>query len=281
MLRKKSPFLILSWFPFFGAVVALLNGTPLTLKLMWLFSSQWCASHLKTHEVVLFKKKKKNPPSPFFNHPQSFLRPRPNLSTCWKWKNRQQSPLSYFWITFNLFLSSIKPPLNGAFLFFFLLSLNLFLDQRDSSLPKKKTSQPSYLPFQKIGSLSSTCYPIHLSKTICSLSTTQHFFFFPYVPKISFPKPCVLSPQLSISSCWLYRHGKTTHQPKHDPLFRIYTCWIFFFKGPCIPSRVNSRLGALMQNKKLKRKKENKIRRLKINKTKEDERNKIIRLKIS
>ena len=59
MLRKKSPFLIFSWFPFVGAVVALLNGTPLTLKLMWLFSSQWCASHLKTHEVALFKKKKK------------------------------------------------------------------------------------------------------------------------------------------------------------------------------------------------------------------------------
>ena len=165
---------------------------PFLISFRWCSccSPQWYASHLKTDVVVLLPmvrlspqdswgcslQKKKNPPSPFFNHPQSFLRPRPNLSTCWKWKNRQQSPLSYFWITLNLFLSSIKPPLNGAFLFFFLLSLNLFLDQRDSSLPKKKTSQPSYLPFQKIGSLTSTCYPIHLSKTMRSLSTAQHFF---------------------------------------------------------------------------------------------------------
>ena len=168
---------------------------PFLISFLWCSccSPQWYASHLKTHEVALFKKKKKILPLHFLI-PLNLFSVRLNFSTCWKWKNRQQSPLSYFWITLSLFLSSIKPPLNGAFLFFsFLLSLNLFLDQRDSSLPKKKTSQPSYLPFQKIGSLTSTCYPIHLSKTICSLSTTQHFFFFPYVPKISFPKPCVLS----------------------------------------------------------------------------------------
>ena len=183
---------------------------PFLISFLWCSccSPQWYASHLKIDVVVLLpmvrlspqdswgcslQKKKKILPLHFLITLNLFS-VRLNLSTCWKWKNRQQSPLSYFWITLSLFLSSIKPPLNGAFLFFsFLLSLNLFLDQRDSSLPKKKTSQPSYLPFQKIGSLTSTCYPIHLSKTICSLSTTQHFFFFPYVPKISFPKPCVLS----------------------------------------------------------------------------------------
>ena len=201
---------------------------------------------------------------------------------CWKWKNQQQSPPSHFGITLNLFsiIGQTSPrarngrisskvllptfgspsiffsnpsnlPLMVCFFHFLLFSLLIFfLNQRDSSIPKKKkTSQPPYLPFQNVGSLTFTCCPIHLSKTICSLSTAPHFFSFLMCWKFPFQNRVFLLHNSAFFSRWLHRHGKTTHQPEHDPPFRLYTCWIFFFKGSCIPSRVNSTLRALMQNK--------------------------------
>ena len=77
------------------------------------------------------------------------------------------------WCSCQSFSLMVRP---SSFLFL-PFSFIFFLDQRDSSL-KKKTNQPSYLPFQNVGSLNSMCCPIHLSKTIRSFSTTQHFFSF-------------------------------------------------------------------------------------------------------
>ena len=168
---------------------------------------------------------------PLSDHPQSFLCHRSDLSTCWKWKNQQQSPPSHFRLSLNLFSIIGQPsprvgngrinnnilfptfgsssilfnnpsdlPLMVHFFHFLFFSLSIFFPgQRDSFLPKKKLVNP--LTFH------SKMLDISLPRVALSIfpkpfvpSPQLNIFFFPYVLKLSFPKPSITSPQLSIFS---------------------------------------------------------------------------------